>query len=50
MKVKTIVQGALHITGNPFDENEMGLMMIVHVQTHLLNGISDVRACQGVVL
>ena len=43
MKLKTKVEGSLHIVKNALDESEMWLSRSVHVKAHLLDDISDVR-------
>jgi hypothetical protein len=44
------VEGALDAAKNPFDKIQMRLPRGVHIETRLLNGVSDVRASERQVL
>jgi hypothetical protein len=50
MKLKTQCQCTFDIPKYAFDQREMRLTGIVHVETNLLNGISDVRPRQSKIL
>jgi hypothetical protein len=49
-KKKAMVKGALEVAEDVLRNSEMGLMRVVHVKTHLLDCIGDVRLGEGVVL
>jgi hypothetical protein len=44
------IEGALDVAKNPFDKIQMGLPRSVHIETRMLNGVSDVRASERQVL
>jgi hypothetical protein len=45
-----MVEGALEVAENALHNREMELMMVGHVEAHLLNWIGDVRPDEGEVL
>ena len=50
MEVKTEAERALHILQNVLDERKMGFTRSMHVKTHLLNDVGDVKTRQSQVL
>jgi hypothetical protein len=49
-QVQAQVQGALNVAKNPLQSNQMNVSRSVHVETYLLNCISNVGSSEGEVL
>jgi hypothetical protein len=50
MKKQTVVEGALKISEDVLCDREMGLTGVVHVETHLMDCVGDIRLGKGEVL
>jgi hypothetical protein len=50
MKLKTECESTFDVPEYAFEQCEMRLAGIVHVEASLLNGISDVEPCQSKIL
>jgi hypothetical protein len=47
---EAVVEGAVEVAQNPLERSEMGLPWSVHMQAHLLDGVSDVGPRESEVL
>jgi hypothetical protein len=50
MELESMIQHALDVAQNALNGRQVLFARVVHVKTHLLNGVGDVRAYEGEVM